>query len=87
MFLVNLFLRARGHLGEVPTGSWGQKFRERQTESEREERMAACVDESQGKGMKDTRGDGENGVSHGAEQLQMQRIAVGYFPFTPIAFS
>lgn len=87
MFLANLFLRARGYLGELPTGSWGQKFRERQTERESEERVAACVDESKWKGMKDTRDGGENGVSHGAEQLQMQRIAVGYFPFTPIAFS
>lgn len=42
--------------------------------------MAACVDESKGKGMKDMRDDG-------AEQPEMQRIAVGYFLFTPIAFS
>lgn len=42
---------------------------------------------AKGIGMKDTRDDGENGVSHGAEQPPMRRIAVGYFPFTPIAIS
>lgn len=42
-------------MGEVPTGSWGQKFRERQTkrEREREEQMTAFVYESKGYGIKD----------------------------------
>lgn len=53
MFLVHLFLRARGPLGEVPTGSWGQKF----TDREREERLAVCSDRRKGKGMKGSRDD------------------------------
>ena len=49
--------------------------------------MAACVHESKGMGMKDMRDDSGNDVSYSAEQPEMRRIAVGYFPFTPIAFS
>lgn len=86
MFLVNLFLRARGIWVRFQQDP-GAKSSEKDRLRERERSEWQLVDESKGKGMKDTRDDGENGVSHGAERPQMQRIVAGYFPFTPIAFS